>query len=218
MKFVYLTAILLFTINVEVFPQKTNDWKLSRYEKGVKIYIRNGNRASAKDVLGTTTIKTSLSALVYLVKDSENHYQWIYANKYAKLLKTMSDFEWIYYNESEAPWPVSNRDLITHAKLVQDANTFQITIDSQGVPDYLPEKNGLVRIKKLHSVWVFTPAKYGQVDVRFELEIDLGGNIPVWLINTSIEKGPMHTLQNMAKVLQQEKFKSIKLPYITEKD
>jgi hypothetical protein len=217
MKYIILNLFIVFIFKLEVASQKSNDWKLSGYEKCVKIYVRDGKNGGGKEVLGKTTIQTSLSALVFIVKDSENHYQWIYANKYAKLLKTINDFEWIYYNESKAPWPVSNRDLITHAKMKQDSITLEVTIDSQGVPNYIPVNEGIVRVRKLHSVWVFTPRQYGLVDVQFELEIDLGGNIPTWLVNTSIDKGPMHTLQNMALVLQQGKYKKISLPYIKEK-
>jgi hypothetical protein len=217
MNYLCLTIFIVFIFKIEVASQKSNEWKLSRYEKGVKIHLRDGKNGGGKEVLGITTIQASLSALVFIVKDSENHYQWIYANKNAKLLKAINNFEWIYYNESKAPWPVSNRDLITHAKMKQDSISLAVTIDSQGLPNYLPAKEGIVRIKKLHSVWVFTPREHGLVDVQFELEIDLGGNIPTWLVNTSIDKGPMHTLQNMALVLQQEKYRKIRLPYIKEK-
>jgi len=217
MKFLVLSALLLSFFTTEAIAQKGRDWKLSRYEKGVKIQVRDGRDGKVKEVLGNTTIKASLSALVFLIKDAENHYQWIYANKTARLLKEISQFEWIYYNESEAPWPVSNRDLITHARMMQDTTTLVITIDSKGEYDYVPEKEGLVRIKKLHSIWVFTPKDYGLVDVQFELEIDLGGNIPTWLVNTSIDKGPMHTLQNMSSLLQQNRYRKINLSYIKEK-
>jgi hypothetical protein len=217
MKFLLSVIFTFIIICTKSQSLKVDEWHLTQYKGGVKIYLRKSSNSNVKEVLGIVTIKTSISALVYLVKDTENHYQWIYANKTAKLLKTLSDFEWIYYNESEAPWPVSNRDLITHAKMVQDKSTLIVTINSVGIPNYLPKKEGLVRVPKLYTEWVFTPRNYGMVEVRFELEIDLGGNIPAWLVNTSIDNGPLQTIQNMAKVLNQEKYKKINLPYIIEK-
>ncbi len=217
MKLIINSLAILFILIANASAQKNASWQLSGNNNGVKIYIRKGENSNLKEVLGLTTIKTTLSALVFLVKDSENHYQWIYANKKASLIKSINDFEWIYYNESEAPWPVSNRDLITHAKMKQDSISLKIIINSIGLPNYLAEKEGLVRVPKLKSVWVFTPKNNGFVDVQFELAIDLGGNIPPWLVNISIDRGPMHTLANMAKVLEQSRYKNVKLSYIREK-
>jgi hypothetical protein len=216
MNFLIRIVFLIAISASNCLAQSEKGWELSRTSDGVNIYMRKNNNSPVKKVMGKMTVKSSLAALVYLVKDSENHYQWIYANKQAQMLKSMNNFEWIYYNESQAPWPVSNRDIITHAKLSQDTATLQVVIDSKGIPKYIPEKEGLVRIPKLITSWEFTPRKNGMVEVRFELEIDLGGNIPPWLVNMSIDRGPLHTLQYMSKLLVQEKYKKIKLPYIKE--
>ncbi len=210
--------ILFYLINhLTLFSQKANEWKLTRNEEGVKIYIRNVEGSRTKEVLGLTQIKTHLAALVSMVKDPDNHHLWIYANKSAKLLYSFNDFEWIYYNISEAPWPVSNRDLITHALMKQDKSTYKVIIYSNGKPDYIPHKKDLVRVPKLTSVWEFTPQSDGIVDVRFELTIDLGGDIPAWLVNMAIDKGPFNTLLNMSKVVKTSKYADTYLSYIMEK-
>ena len=216
MKFLVKIILLTLFTSIDCFSQEETGWALSRKSNGVNIYMRRNSNSPVKEVMGKMTVKSSLAALVYIVKDSENHYQWIYANKQARMLKTINNFEWIYYNESQAPWPVSNRDIITHAKMRQDSSSLKIVIDSKGIPKYMPEKEGLVRIPRLNTSWEFTPKKNGMVDVRFELEIDLGGNIPPWLVNVSIDKGPMNTLQNMSKLIAQDKYRKINLPYIKE--
>ncbi len=209
--------ILITIIPFCVFSQNASGWKLTRNQEGVKIYIRTVEGSRTREVLGLMQMSTNLGPLVSMVKDSENHHLWIYANKSAKLLKVINDFEWIYYNISEAPWPVSNRDLITHAKMKQDKTSGIVRIDSEGWPDYIPVKEDLVRVPKLRSVWEFTPAREGIVDVRFELSIDLGGDIPVWLVNMAIDKGPFNTILNMSKVVKTNKYKNTQLSYIQEK-
>ena len=199
------------------FSQKASDWKLTRNQDGIKIYVRSVEGSRTKEILGFTQINTHLGALVSMVKDTKSHNLWIYANKSALLLKNISDFEWIYYNVSEAPWPVSNRDLITHAVLTQDNLTYKVRIDSDGRPDYIPHKENLVRVPRLSSVWEFTPKSYGIIDVRFELSIDLGGDIPAWLVNMAIDKGPFYTLLNMSKVVKTNKYSNTYLSYIKEK-
>ena len=214
-----LLTIFLFTFLMvsSGFAQKADDWKLVRNQEGVKIYLRSAKGLGTKEVLGLTKIPATLGALVSMVKDPENHHTWIYANKVARFLKIISNSEWIYYNISEAPWPVRDRDLITHAKLEQDPDSYAVRIDSEGWPDYIPANKNLVRIARLKSLWVFTPTGNGIIDVRFELSIDLGGDIPAWLINFAIDKGPFNTLLNLGKVVKTDKYRGQVLPFVKEK-
>jgi len=214
-----LLAILLLTLlsGFSGFAQKGDNWKLARDQEGVKVYLRSAGSMETKEVLGISRVPASLGALVSLVKDPEYHPNWIYANKQARFLKIISDFEWIYYNISEAPWPVRNRDLITRVKLEQDPNSYAVSIDSEGLPDYIPANKNLVRIARLKSSWVFTPKSNGIVDIRFELSIDLGGDIPAWLINLAIDKGPFNTIRNLKKAVKTDRYRNKVLPYIKEK-
>ena len=211
------SLLLTILIGSSGFAQKADEWKLARNHEGVKIYLRSVKGLGTKEVLGFTQVPATLGALVSIVKDPENHHAWIYANKEARFLKTISDSEWVYYNISEAPWPVRNRDLITHVKLEQNPDSYVVRIESEGWPDYIPASKNLVRIAMLKSLWVFTPMSQGIIDIRFELSIDLGGDIPAWLVNFAIDKGPFNTLLNLAEVVKTERYRSKILTYIKEK-
>jgi len=210
-------SLLIFLTASFGFAQKSENWKLARNQEGVKVYLRSVNGLGTKEVLGFTQVSATLGALVSMIKDPENHPNWVYANKQSQFLKTIGNFEWIYYNISEAPWPIRNRDLITHAKLVQDPDSCIVRIDSEGLPDYIPANKKLVRITRLKSLWVFTPKGQGIIDIRFELSVDLGGDLPAWLINLAIDKGPYNTLLNMAEMVKSDKYRGRILPYIKEK-
>jgi len=212
-----INLLFTFLISSSGHAQKADDWKLVRNQEGVKIYLRSVKGLGTKEVLGLTEVPATLGALVSMVKDPENHHTWIYANKEARFLKKISDSEWIYYNISEAPWPVRNRDLITHAKLEQDPDSYVVRIDSEGWPDYIPANKNLVRIARLRSLWVFTPMRNEKTDIRFELSIDLGGDIPAWLVNFAIDKGPFNTLLNLARVVKTDRYKNQILPFVKEK-
>jgi hypothetical protein len=209
--------IFLIVFSISGYPQKSGEWKLSRNQDGVKVYMRKSEDSKLKEVLGIMQVKSSLGALVSIAKDTKNHHLWIYANKSAVILKSISDFEWIYYNISEAPWPVSNRDIITHAVLQQDKTTYKISVISEGVPGYIPPKKDLVRIPRLRNKWEFTPKDNGLIEVKFEMSIDLGGDIPAWLVNMAIDKGPLNTLINLKKLVDSGMHKNKKLSYIMEK-
>jgi hypothetical protein len=196
--------------------KKKPAWELKRQQNGVRIYLRKTGDSPVLQVRAVKKMKTSLSALVALIKDSRGRQRWIYRNKTAKTLEARGDFEWINYKEMDAPWPVSNRDMIVHSKLTQDPKTYAIRMDAIGLPAFLPEKKGVVRVPKIITSWKFVPQKDGMVEVSFELAIELGGKLPAWLVNTSIDRGPYETILGMARFVKKRRYRNAKIPYIKE--
>lgn len=214
-----LVVFFLIFVSSDYFlcAQQERGWILSKSKDGIKVYTRYSADSPIKEVKGVVEIETSLSALVALVKDAPNQQNWVYLTKTALLLKQPNNYEWYYYNQSDAPWPVTNRDIVSHAKLSQDQNTYAIRINTVGVPDYIPEKEEAVRIPRLVSSWDFIPIREGVVLVKFKLFIDLGGKLPAWVVNMAIDTGPYNTLYGMSQQVNKGKYKFAKLSYIKEK-
>ncbi len=213
--FIYI--ILTISILQLSFHSKTDgDWKLVKNKDGITAYTRNVEGSDIKQVKVKTNLKTKLSALVAIVRDVSSHQKWIYRCLKAKILKDISASEHYYYNESEAPWPISNRDIITHAVIKQDKKTKIVTITSTGIPKYIREIDGIVRIKKLNAHWKFIPKGNGTVDLTFHMLIDLGGNLPAWAVNMAIADGPFETVQNMVEEVQEEKYQKTTFSFIEE--
>ncbi len=216
------TGILIFLINLFSWFQinekniKTNEWKLVKDEDGIKAYVREVSGSDVKQVRVTMSVKSTLTAPVAIVRDVSSHPKWIYRCKTAKILKTVSESNHYYYNETEAPWPVSNRDIVTHAVITQDSITGIVTINSTGIPDFIPEKENIVRIKRLTAQWKFIPKTNGIIDVNFTLLIDLGGDLPSWLINLAIADGPFETVYNMRREVVKPKYQNTVYDFIEE--
>ena len=211
-----ITILFIFSLSY-TYAQSADSWVLTKDENGVKIYTRHNTESPIKEVKGVMELQTSLSSLVALVKDAENQHNWVYLNKVAYLLDQPSDFEWYYYNESDAPWPVTNRDIVTHAKLSQNPKTYTVKIRTNGIPNYIPVKDGIVRILKLKSSWDFIPLEDGIVKVEFRLFIDLGGNLPAWAINLAVDTGPFNTMSAMTEEIKRDKYRNAKRSFIKEK-
>ncbi|NOZ34624.1 MAG: START domain-containing protein [Chlorobi bacterium] len=216
------TGILILLINLfSWFPInekniKINEWKLVKDKDGIKAYVREVSGSDVKQVRVTMSVKSTLTAPVAIVRDVSSHPKWIYRCKIAKILKTVSESNHYYYNETEAPWPVSNRDIVTHAVITQDNISKIVTITSTGVPDFIPEKEDIVRIKKLNAQWKFIPKANGIINVDFTLLIDLGGDLPAWLINLAIADGPFETVYNMRKEIVKLKYQNTVFDFIEE--
>ena len=133
-----------------------------------------------------------------------------------RVIKNENDTAQSYYTQTKIPWPISNRDLIFRSALKQDTLSYVITTNSRCMPGLLEEKDGVVRIKKGQTSWTLTPVKGGFVDVIYYASLDPGGSVPAWLINSTIDFGPLNTLQKVRELLEGGKYKDAQFWFVKE--
>jgi hypothetical protein len=75
---------------------------------------------------------------------------------------------------------------------------------SRALPDRLPEKDGVVRIKQSNSYWRVIPTPNGTLRIEYEVAAEPGGNIPDWLANAAITEIPFNTMKNLRSVVEGE--------------
>ena len=196
--------------------KKEAKWDLVKDEKGVKVYLRKVKGIDFKEFKGVITIKSSLASLVALVSDVEASPGWLANCSKSEVLKRLSPQETYVYSLSKAPWPVQNRDAIVHHVISQDKDTRVVTVKQTGKPDYIEKKKRTARVKKADGFWRFTPLENGQVEVVYQVLSDPGGDLPAWLVNSSLASQPYQTLLKMEKEVQREKYRNAVLAFILE--
>jgi len=207
---------LLFNLLSSGLGAQDNGWKFVKETNGIEVYSRKSDDSPIKEIKVLKVMETTLSSLVALMKDVENHKNWTYANKKAKVLEKQSEFSWIFYGYSDAPWPVQDRDMVLHSTLRQDSVTKVIKNEGECIPNFIPENEDVVRVPACHSIWTLKPLGEGKVLVSLEIQIDLGGSIPNWLINLVSSKGPYLTIKNMEEAVKKAPYKNVVLDYIKD--
>ncbi len=196
---------------------ETTDWELVVSKGGINIYTRPNLNSGVDEVRITTQIKSSLQGIMALLGDVREYPNWVFKCIMAKRLKTVSEQEYYYYTQSDMPFPMKDRDLVIHSRQWQDKNGV-VYSRSEGVPDFISDDENMVRIKSFEANWKIAPAKDGTVDLDYTVKIDPGGNIPAWVSNLVITKGPLKTMENLLEFVSQQKYQQAKdLSYINEK-
>ena len=215
MKYVFLLSLsLLFSIHA--LAQKPGPWQLKKEKKDLKVFVRNNPASPIKELKMKFTVEASMSAIVLLLQDVAAIPDWVYKCPEDYHLEKISNSEEVYYNRVDFPWPLEDRDLIVRNTMLQDPETKVVRSESFNEPTFIPEKDGLVRIPKLHLWWEFTPRGNGIVDVEYFLSSDPGGMIPAWMINLAIDQGPTQTIKAFKKVIKESKYQNAKLDFISE--
>jgi hypothetical protein len=211
--FLFFT-ILLPGFYYQGFSQK--NWELKSQKQDIAIFTRTFPDSRFKAVKVECTLAATLSQFVAVIMDVNTGDQWVYSTKSVALLKQVSPSELYYYSEVNVPWPASNRDFIAHLKVVQDPNTRVVTIYGPTVPDYIPVKKDIVRVTQSEGKWIITPLSKKLIKVEYTLRLDPGGNIPAWLINMFVTKGPFESFKNLKTHLQKPVYQNARLPFIVD--
>ncbi|WP_095110868.1 START domain-containing protein [Pseudomonas sp. Irchel 3E20] len=181
-----LTVLLAATAQAE-------DWKTAKDEDGIKISLSEVAGSQYKAYRGVTVIKTSMDKLRGLQEDVAGACAWIHECKSQKLLKHEGAQSWTY-TQFNTPWPVTPRDSVTQITTEQGADG-SLTRTLKGVPTYLPEEKGFVRVAQVEGFWKFVPKGADQIEVTYQVHTEPGGSVPSWLANKFVVEAPFNTLK-----------------------
>jgi hypothetical protein len=198
-KFLFFSICLINC--TQVFSQKT-EWKFIKETKDVKVYYREIPNKSLKEVKIQTVFDADINTIVEVLREVSSYPKWVYKAVYSKKLKEISPNEMIYYNKLDFPWPLTDRDVVIHTKVTKGLN--EAVSISYATEDPKMPKNEMVRISEFNSKW--TLKQSGQkVNAEYVFSSNPGGNIPVWMVNMSLEDGPIKTIANLKKQISENK-------------
>lgn len=198
--FFYLILIPA-SFHSSLLPQE--DWKLRKSENGISVYTRHQEGRSVDELKVESDVQAPLSTVVAVIKDAVNYKDWIYRCSESRLLKKISDFEQYEYQVNVLPFPLSNRDIVTHFTMSQDSSTRIVTTRSVGVPNYIPPVEGLVRIPLFDGGYTLIPKSNGVIHMVYSLQVEPGGHVPDWLVNMSIVAGPYESTFNLKNKIRE---------------
>jgi hypothetical protein len=206
-----LYLILMLTVTTTL-TYAQDEWTLKTQSEGIKVYSNNKSALKVKPIKVECLFNASPAQIAAALLDIKNYTDWAYKTKSATLVKQVSPTELFYYAEINMPWPTQNRDFTAHVTATQAA-TKVITVDAPSVSNLLPEKEGLIRVKKSSGKWVLAPTGNNQTQVTYYLQIEPDGEAPAWLINLFIADGPMQSLKKLKVQVQKPAYKNSGLPF-----
>lgn len=176
-----------------------NDW--------LKIFTCPVPSSDFLSFVAVATIDAPQHSVLSLLYDIDVATEWVWKTKEMRLLKELTDDEGrIVYQLVSAPWPVSDREIITRSQGYMDPETSEIFIKLECLADYLPRNDKYVRVPQLEGAWNIVPLSENQCRVVFRLHIEPGGEIPSWLANIAVIDTPYHTLVNLREMVKKEKY------------
>jgi hypothetical protein len=176
--------------------------KLKKDNDGIKVYTCEEVDSKFKSLRVETSFQqVTLDELKSLLLDAENYINWQYNMIESKKLQTINDHEIIVRSVIHAPWPVTNREMITHVNVAVQQGPGELTMIIKSIPYEHPVEKGLVRVPFSEATWQVKVEHDTQLTVQYFLRIDPGGSIPSWLVNMAMAEGPYSSFKNIKEQL-----------------
>jgi hypothetical protein len=192
---------LIILIFNSVFLIAQENWNLERDRQGIKVFTRKSAKNSMKDSRAELIVKGTPDNIINEFRNIMNHKNWMHRISTSEMIKKVSNNEFYAYYVASAPWPVSDRDAVVHYFIKKEPNGNYI-IYARGKPEMIPHKDGKVRIPKLDSIWEITALPNGYSKIVYTTSSEPGGNVPVWLTNSSATDAPFETVSRLKAIVE----------------
>ncbi len=176
------------------------NWKLVKEEDGIKVYTKHESGSDYKAFKAEMQVNCKIENIVGVLKNSESINNWIVNCKGVKLLKSDNNDEY-FYIETSIPFPFKNRDMVYHFQYI-GIDSGQEKVIVTGIPEYIPPKEGIVRLAKANGYWLLTSVDTSTTSVTYQMHVEPGGLIPAWLANPFIVNVPLSTFKELRKIIQ----------------
>jgi len=157
----------------------------------------NGDKVQLIEYIATTTASVSMQNCISVLKDVSKHKEF-QDDKVSKIVKTISDHEWVVYYYTDAPWPMPNSDTVALMNFSEDATKKTATFTFTAAPSMFEEK-GVKRMTYYNVTYAFKDVGNGNVEMTMTSKMSPVIKAPGWMIGRWFPEGPADILRGILK-------------------
>lgn len=175
-------------------------WKWIARKQGIAVAERQVPGRGFPTFRGVGVVKASIFQVLGVLSDTRRHTQWMDRCVEARLLRKISEKEYIVYSRTDVPWPISDRDAVYHSRVHVDRKRLLVDIRFRAVSSPLKGKvKGVVRMTRLRGHYKLTARSLTSTLVDFQVDADPAGSIPTWLAKAATKRLPLQTIIKLRK-------------------
>jgi hypothetical protein len=151
-------------------------------------------------IRATAVIHESIFDVLAVLSDPPRFPEWIERCAETRILARPSELEYVTYTLTDAPWPVSDRDAIYHARATVTPSQKLVMVRFQSVKDArVPPRKGVVRLDALRGYYGLKILGPRLTQFDYELDADPGGWVPKWIGRITAKRAVINTIRALRK-------------------
>lgn len=169
-------------------------WRVILEERGIVVSTREEPGRELPTFRGQGVLKVPVLQALAVVLDAEGAVEWARGASEVQTLRAVDPRTHVIYTRSDAPWPVSDRDMVVKRliKVVDPGREFRVEMSC--VAGQRPETKHVVRVSDCSSHFILRSAGEGRTYAEYQVSIDPAGNLPSWLVRWASKNIPFETL------------------------
>jgi len=190
-------SIFVFTLIAAHFAhaKPVANWKFESDGDGITIYSREHSDGLV-EIRARMFAPTSYGAFLTLLEDTDNVPNWIDNVSLSRVVQQISASENIVYTQFAAPWPATDRDMVTYSQYTVDEIGFTLNIQDAPSASF-PEQEGYIRITSVKATWTLQKLTNGSTLIEYVAFADPGGALPDWLANKLAKESARNTFKGL---------------------
>lgn len=180
-----------------------NGWEEIADEDGVVVTQKEVRGRDLPTFRGVTTIDASIYEVLAVLNDNRRRKDWLHKCEESRLVKRINEFETIIYNRTDAPWPVSDRDMVLHTRIWLVEPGTEVLATFKGIKHVsVEEVDDAVRMPFIEGHYRLRKVTDDRTWVEYQVNADPGGSLPKWLARRASKELPLETLRNLKKQIR----------------
>jgi len=208
---VVMMALLIWVSSLQAQEQCT-PWKKIRESEGVIGYARMNPRSPFSEIKAIGIVEASVASIEAVMRDVPSEKRWMFmcADAYRIDLPNLPGSPDSYYSyfRQGLPWPVSDRLAVVRHTLTIDKQRGILTFRGEGIDVEYQFKDKGIRLPLVEVDCVLVPKGANRTEVTYQILPDVGGSLPIALINLLTRSLGVDTIKNLRKVVKEEPYRS----------
>jgi hypothetical protein len=180
-----LTTFFLVGFVCHAQPQ----WNLVEKRNGITLYESDDKCDTLRNFMAVFEVPASVKTCVNILYNTEFHTDFMDGMKSSELIKLHNEKSLVFYQILDLPWPIPDRDMVTHATFghTPDFGTVTVTLRST---DSEKELTGMTRVHVPEREWSFSKNGIESTHVTYRYHTN-PSDFPSLLEDTFTIDGPL---------------------------
>ena len=177
------------------------EWRVVASEDGVEVSQEEAAGRALPRFRGVGEVPADPDRIVSIIRDIEHQCEWMPDCSEARVVRDEEQGV-LFYRRTDAPWPVSDRDVLLRSTLrvVEPGKEVHIFFTSVDDPS-VPPREGHVRMPRLTGSYRIRALAPGRSQIEIEVDADPGGSFPAWLATRTARDNPIRTIMGLRERL-----------------
>ena len=205
-------AGIVFLFENECSAQQ--QWTLIEDKEEVRLYEWSNPGDSIRTFRAEFNIPAPISSCVKILYHAEFHTAFMDGIKSSELIKSPDEKSRIFYQIIDLPWPIPNRDIVTHALFDHSASFDIMKVTLKSIPGE-KELTYMTRVDVPERSWIFTRTDFNSTTATYLYQSN-PASIPALLEDLLTISGPMGMMARFRDVAVKSADHPIKVAWMRE--